>query len=58
MVKIVIFVLLGAAFCAIDTWITRQGWKGKAILHEIDDGKQTAVVGEWTNWVLTATCSG
>ena len=34
MVKIVIFVLLGAALCAVMTWITRQGWKGKAILEE------------------------
>src|SRR5260370_38914958 len=42
MVQIGIFVLLSAALCAVNTWITPHGWKGKAVLHEIDDAEQTA----------------
>ena len=45
-VKVVIMVFLCSARCAVNTWITPQGWKGKAILNQIDDGEQTTMVGE------------
>ena len=44
-VKVVIMVFLCSARCAVNTWITPQGWKGKAILNQIDDGEQTTMVG-------------
>jgi hypothetical protein len=44
-VKVVIMVFLCSARCAVNPWITPQGWKGKAILNQIDDGEQTTMVG-------------
>jgi len=37
--------VLCSARCAVNTWITPQGWKRKAILNQIEDGEQTAMVG-------------
>ena len=54
-VKVVIMVFLCSARCAVNTWITPQGWKGKAILNQIDDGEQTTMVGRTR--LRAATCS-
>src|ERR1017187_4402909 len=54
-VKVVIMVFLCSARCAVNTWITPQGWKRKAILNQIDDGERTAMVG--ANAVRAATFS-
>jgi hypothetical protein len=56
MVNVFILNLLGAALCAVITWITRKGLEGKAILRGYfcwrrsgDDGAKGAIRGK-TAW--------
>jgi hypothetical protein len=54
-VKVVIMVFLCSARCAVNTWMTPLGWKGKAILKQNDEGERTAMVG--ANAVRGYVCS-
>jgi hypothetical protein len=57
-VKVVIVVVLCAAGCAVNTWITPRAGKGKAILHNIDRGEGTAMGGQSCAGYRMALLSG